>query len=39
MSLKDSSYLDLWWPFVPQMGTIWAILVEGIVINNSVNLF
>ena len=39
MSLKDISYLELRWPFVHRSGTIFAILVEGIMRNNSVNSF
>ena len=39
MSLKDISYLELWRPFVQRSGTICAVLVEGILRNNSVNLF
>ena len=36
---KDISYLELWWPFVQESGTICAILVGGIKRNNSVKLF
>ena len=39
MSFKDISYLELWWPFLHQSGTISAILEEGIMRNNSVNFF
>ena len=39
MSFKDISYLELCWPFVQRSKTICAILVEGIMRNNSVNLF
>ena len=36
---KYISYLELWRPFVQQSGTIFAILVKGIIRNNSVKLF
>ena len=36
---KDISYLELWQPFVLWSGTLCAILVEGILRNNSVKLF
>ena len=36
---KGISYLDLWQPFVQRSVTICAILVEGIMRNNSVKLF
>ena len=39
MSFEDISYLELWRPFVQWKGTIFAILVESIMRNNSVNLF
>ena len=39
MSFKDISYLSFGGPFVQQSGTICAILVEGIMRNNSVKLF
>ena len=39
ISFKDISYLELWWPFVQWSRTICAILVEGIMRNDSVNLF
>ena len=39
MSFKDISYLELCWPFVQRSKTICAILVEGIMRNNSVNSF
>ena len=39
MSLKYISYLELWQPLVQWSGTICAILVEGIMGNNSVKLF
>ena len=39
MSLKYISYLELWQPLVHWSGTICAILVEGIMGNNSVKLF
>ena len=39
MSLKDISYLELWRPLCWPSGTISAILVEGIMRNNSVKLF
>ena len=38
MSFKDVSYLELWWP-LQLSGTVYAILVEGIMRNNSVKLF
>ena len=36
MSFKDISYLELWQPYVQWSRTICAILVEGIMRNNSV---
>ena len=40
MSYKDISYLELWAsPFVQLSRTICAILVEGVIRNNSVTLF
>ena len=39
MPFKDISYLELWQPFVQRTDTICAILVEGIMRNNSVKLF
>ena len=36
MSFKDISYLELWQPFVLWSGTICAIMVEGVMANNSV---
>ena len=39
MSFKDISYLELWQPFVQRTETICAILIEGIMRNDSVNLF
>ena len=40
MSFKDISYLELWAsPFIQRSTTICAILVEGIMRNNSVKLF
>ena len=39
MSFKDISYLELWRPLFLRSGTICAILVEGIMRNNSVKLF
>ena len=36
---KDISYLQLWRPFVQRSGTICAIMVEGIMKNNSVKIF
>ena len=36
---KDISYLELWQPFFHWSRTICAILVEGIMRNNSVKLF
>ena len=39
MPFKVISYLKLWQPFVQQSVTICAILVEGIMRNNSVKIF
>ena len=39
VSFKDISYLELWGPIDQRSETICAILVEGIVRNNSVILF
>ena len=39
MSCKDISYLELWRPSVWRRGTICAVLVEGIIRNNSVFIF
>ena len=39
MPFKGNSYLELWQPFVQQSVSICAILVEGIMSNNSVKLF
>ena len=39
MLFKDISYLKLWWPFIQWSGTICAILVDGMMRNNSVKLF
>ena len=39
MLYKDISYLELWWPFCWRSKTIYAILVKGIMRNNSVKLF
>ena len=39
MLFKGISYLELWQPFVWPSVTICAILVEGIMRNNSVKLF
>ena len=36
---EKKSYLDLWRPFFQQSGTICAILVKGIIRNNSVKLY
>ena len=38
MSFKVISYLKLWQPFVQQIGTICAFVVEDIMRNNSVKL-
>ena len=39
MSFEDISYIELWQPFVKQTQNICAILVEGIMRNNSLKLF
>ena len=39
MSFKDISYLELWQPLSQWTGNICAILEEGIMRNNPVNLF
>ena len=39
ISLKGFSNLELWRPFFQRSGTISAILVKGIMRNNSVKLF
>ena len=39
MSFTDISYLELWRPFIQRSEIICAILVEGIMRNNSVKLF
>ena len=39
MVFKDISYLELWWPFVPLIKTICAILEVGIMRNTTVKLF
>ena len=36
MLFKDTSYLELWWPFLLRSATICEILIEGILRNNSV---
>ena len=39
MSLKDISYLELWWPFCSAERNHLCNFVEGIMGNNSVKLF
>ena len=39
MSFKDISYLELWQPFCLRCRNICALLVEGVMRNNSVKLF
>ena len=39
LPFKYISYLELWKSFVQRRGTIWPILVEGVIRNKSVKVF